>query len=297
MQTRKYCYNGEKKFNLKDYCTAESEAVLTKEEAKAQLMVNQEAMAQLQDKLYAENKEAILIIFQAMDAAGKDGAVKHVMRGMNPQGVSAHSFKQPTSEELDHDYLWRAMRALPGRGDIGIFNRSYYEDVLVVKVHSLHHALPLPDRCKTDKIFKQRYQQINQFEKYLHQNGIRVVKIFLHMSKEEQKKRFLERINKPEKNWKFSESDIKERTYWDDYQQAYQDAIQETATKNAPWYIVPADKKWFARVLISQIIVDTLKEIDPKYPELPEEKKVLLAACKEQLLAEGVVEDGQPEEE
>lgn len=287
MQTKKYCYDGEKKFNLKDFCTEEDESVLTREEAKAQLIVNQEAMVKLQDKLYAENKEAVLVIFQAMDAAGKDGAVKHVMSGLNPQGVIVHNFKQPTSEELNHDYLWRAMRVLPERGNIGIFNRSYYEDVLVVKVHELYKTLPLPERCKTDKIFKQRYQQINQFEKYLYQNGIRFVKIFLHLSKKEQKKRFLERIDDPAKNWKFSESDIKERMYWDDYQQVYEDAIQETGTKNAPWFIVPADKKWFARVLISQIIVDILKDIDPQYPALPKEKQALLSACKEQLLAEG----------
>lgn len=286
MNIKKYRYNGEKKFRLEDYNTSDSAEFLSKEEAQAQLNENQEQMAQLQDRLYAENKEAVLIIFQAMDAAGKDGAVKHVMSGMNPQGITVHNFKQPSSEELDHDYLWRAMRVLPERGNIGIFNRSYYEDVLVVKVHDLYKNLPLPDRCKTDKIFKQRYQQINHFEKYLHQNGIRVVKIFLHLSKEEQKQRFLERIDDPEKNWKFSESDIAERAHWEDYQAAYQDAIRETSTKNAPWYIVPADKKWFARLLISQIIVETLQDIDPQYPELPEAKRALLQQCREQLLAE-----------
>lgn len=254
-------------------------------------------MAELQDRLYAENKEAILIIFQAMDAAGKDGAIKHVISGINPQGVTVSNFKQPSSEELDHDYLWRAMRVLPARGDIGIFNRSYYEDVLVVKVHNLHETYQLPDRCKTDKLFKQRYQQINHFEKYLYQNGIRVVKIFLHLSKDEQKKRFLERIENPEKNWKFSQSDIEERTYWDDYQRAYEDAIRETSTKNAPWYIVPADKKWFARLLISQIIVNTLQEINPQYPELPAEKRALLGKCREQLLAEDTPISAEPEEE
>ena len=286
MNIKKYRYNGEKKFRLEAYNTSDSAEFLSKEEAQAQLNENQEQMAQLQDRLYAENKEAVLIIFQAMDAAGKDGAVKHVMSGMNPQGITVHNFKQPSSEELDHDYLWRAMRVLPERGNIGIFNRSYYEDVLVVKVHDLYKNLPLPDRCKTDKIFKQRYQQINHFEKYLHQNGIRVVKIFLHLSKEEQKQRFLERIDDPEKNWKFSESDIAERAHWEEYQAAYQDAIRETSTKNAPWYIVPADKKWFARLLISQIIVETLQDIDPQYPELPEAKRALLQQCREQLLAE-----------
>lgn len=286
MNTRRYRYNGEKKFDLKDYPTNDTAEYSSKEAALEELAINQELMSQLQDRLYAENKEAVLIIFQAMDAAGKDSAVKHVISGMNPQGIIVHNFKQPSSEELDHDYLWRAMRILPGRGNIGIFNRSYYEDVLVVKVHKLYENLPLPDRCKSNKLFKQRYQQINQFEKYLYQNGIRVVKIFLHLSKDEQKKRFLERIDDKKKNWKFSESDIRERTYWDDYQQAYQDAIRETSTKNAPWYIVPADKKWFARVLISQIIIEVLKDINPQYPELPDNKKALLSTCKSQLLAE-----------
>ena len=296
MNIKKYRYNGEKKFRLEDYDTSDSAEFLSKEAAQTQLSNNQEQMAKLQDRLYAENKEAILIIFQAMDAAGKDGAVKHVMSGMNPQGITVHNFKQPSSEELDHDYLWRAMRVLPERGNIGIFNRSYYEDVLVVKVRKLYETLPLPDRCKTDKIFKQRYQQINHFEKYLYQNGIRVVKIFLHLSKEEQKKRFLERIDDPEKNWKFSDSDIAERAYWDDYQEAYQEAIRETGTKNAPWYIVPADKKWFARLLISQIIVETLQDINPQYPELPEAKRALLQQCRDQLLAEDTVTDTVAEE-
>lgn len=287
MNIRNYCYNGEKKFHLRDFDTNDTAEFSTREEAEALLAANQERMAQLQDRLYAENKEAVLIVIQAMDAAGKDGAIKHVISGMNPQGVTVQNFKQPSSEELDHDYLWRAMRALPERGNIGIFNRSYYEDVLVVKVHeTLQTSMMLPDRCKTDKLFKQRYQQIRHFEKYLYQNGIRVIKIFLHLSKDEQKRRFLERIDNPEKNWKFSQSDIEERTYWDDYQQAYEDAIRETSTKNAPWYIVPADKKWFARLLISQIIVNTLEDIDPQYPELPANKKALLRQCREQLLSE-----------
>ena len=286
MNIKKYCYRGEKKFQLKNYKTSDSGEFSSKEEAEAQLAINQEKMAELQDRLYAENKEALLIIFQAMDAAGKDSAIKHVMSGMNPQGVQVNNFKQPSSEELDHDYMWRAMRVLPARGDIGIFNRSYYEDVLVVKVRGLYKSQALPDRCKTDKLFPQRYRQINHFEKYLYQNGIRVIKIFLNVSKEEQKARFLERIDDPNKNWKFSESDIEERAYWEDYQKAYQEAIQETGTKDAPWYIVPADKKWYARLVISQIIVDTLEAIDPQYPELPAHKQELLQQCRERLLAE-----------
>ena len=286
MDIKNYCFKGKEEFSLQNYDTKDTAEFTSKKETIELLAANQARMAQLQDRLYAENKEALLIIFQAMDAAGKDGAIKHVISGMNPQGVIVHNFKQPTSEELDHDYLWRAWRVLPGRGDIGIFNRSYYEDVLVVKVHSLYKNLPLPDRCKTGELFQQRYMQINHFEKYLYQNGIRVVKIFLHLSKDEQKKRFLERIDDEEKNWKFSQSDIEERMYWDAYQEAYEDAIKATATKKAPWYIVPADKKWFARLLISQIIVDTLEELNPQYPELPDNKKALLSQCREQLLAE-----------
>lgn len=284
MNINRYRYTGEGTFHLKQYATNDTDSFTSKKETLELLEKNQEQMAILQDRLYAENKESVLIIFQAMDAAGKDSAIKHVISGVNPQGVQVHSFKQPSSEELDHDYLWRAARALPERGNIGIFNRSYYEDVLVVKVHDLHKHAQLPDRCLTENLFQQRYQQINHFESYLHQNGIRVIKIFLHLSKEEQKKRFLSRIDNPEKNWKFSQSDIEERAYWDAYQKAYEDAIQHTSSKHAPWYIIPADKKWYARLLISQIIVEVLQDIDPQYPELPEQTKQLLQQCRQQLL-------------
>ncbi len=284
MNINPYRYDGNGAFHLKDYSTNNTANFSLKEEALALMEQNQQQMAILQDRLYAENKESLLIIFQAMDAAGKDSAIKHVISGVNPQGVTVRNFKQPSSEELDHDYLWRAFRALPERGSIGIFNRSYYEDVLVVKVHGLHTNLP--ERCITKDLFDQRYKQISQFEEYLHQNGTRVIKIFLHLSKDEQKKRFLKRIDNPEKNWKFSKSDIEERAFWDDYQAAYEDAIQHTSTKNAPWYIVPADKKWFARLVISQIILETLQEIDPQYPELPEDTKAMLQHCRERLLAE-----------
>lgn len=290
MNTNRYRYTGEGTFRLKQYATNDTASFTSKKETLELLEKNQEQMAVLQDRLYAENKESVLIIFQAMDAAGKDSAIKHVISGVNPQGVQVRSFKQPSSEELDHDYLWRAARALPERGNIGIFNRSYYEDVLVVKVHDLHKHAQLPDRCLTGDLFQQRYQQINHFESYLHQNGIRVVKIFLHLSKEEQKKRFLSRIDNPEKNWKFSQSDIEERAYWDEYQKAYEDAIQHTSSKHAPWYIIPADKKWYARLLISQIIVEVLQDIDPQYPELPEQTKQLLQQCREQLLSDSIQE-------
>ena len=286
MNTTHYCYTGQGRFHLKNYSTCDTAGFSSKEETLPLLKENQKQMAMLQDRLYAENKESILVIFQAMDAAGKDSAIKHVISGVNPQGVSVRNFKQPSSEELDHDYLWRAFRALPERGNIGILNRSYYEDVLVVKVHGLHRNAQLPERCITEHLFDQRYQQICHFENYLHQNGIRVIKIFLHLSREEQKKRFLKRIDKPEKNWKFSQSDIEERVFWDDYQNAYEQAIQHTSSKQAPWYIVPADKKWFARLVISQIIVDVLNDINPQYPALPEETKRMLQQCREQLLTE-----------
>ncbi len=284
MNINQYRYDGAGSFHLKDYSTNHTADFISKEEALALMEENQKQMALLQDRLYAESKESLLIIFQAMDAAGKDSAIKHVISGVNPQGVVVHNFKQPSSEELDHDYLWRAFRALPARGNIGIFNRSYYEDVLVVKVHNLHTNLP--DRCITKDLFELRYKQISQFEQYLHQNGTRVIKFFLHLSKDEQKKRFLKRIDNPEKNWKFSKSDIEERAYWNDYQDAYEDAIRHTACKDAPWYIVPADKKWYARLVISQIILETLQEINPQYPELPEATKALLQQCREQLLSE-----------
>lgn len=286
MNIKDYCFDGKRTYSAKNCHPADTAEFASKNAAAQKLAANIDRMTELQDRLYAENKEALLIIFQAMDAAGKDSAVKHVMSGMNPQGIIVHNFKQPTSEELDHDYLWRAMRVLPGKGDIGIFNRSYYEDVLVVKVHHSLETMRLPDRCLTSDIFERRYEQIKYFEQYLHENGIRVVKFFLNISKDEQKKRFLERIDDPNKNWKFSESDIQERMYWEDYQQAYTDAINATATSYAPWYVIPSDKKWFARLLISEVLVKILEEIDPQYPELPREKADLLAVCRQTLLNE-----------
>ncbi len=286
MLIKQYRYDGNDTFHLKEYSTNDTASFPSKEEAIAQMEANKKQIALLQDRLYAESKESILLILQAMDAAGKDSAIKHVISGINPQGVSVHNFKQPNAEELDHDYLWRAFRVLPERGNIGVFNRSYYEDVLVVRVHDLHKHANLPDRCLTKNLFERRYKQISQFEQYLHDNGIRVIKIFLHLSKEEQKERFLSRIDSPEKNWKFSRSDLEERAYWDDYQDAYEDAIEATACKDAPWYIVPADKKWYARLVISQIILETLEEINPQYPELPEKTKTMLQECRQQLLEE-----------
>jgi len=254
----------------------------TKEADQASINANLEEMAKLQDKLYADKTEGLIILLQGMDAAGKDGLISHVMSGVNPQGVDVYSFKEPSAEELAHDYLWRIARRLPERGKIAIFNRSYYEDVLVVKVHELYKHQGLPARC-LDEIFEKRYEQIRNFEKYLWENGFRIIKLFLHLSKEEQRDRLLERIDDKAKNWKFSLSDVKEREYWDDYQTAYQDAVNATSAPHAPWYVIPADKKPTARLIASEIILRTLEEINPDYPKLSDELKQEIAACEEQL--------------
>jgi PPK2 family polyphosphate:nucleotide phosphotransferase len=243
-------------------------------------------MAKLQDMLYAQGRWAVLLIFQAMDAAGKDSAIKHVMSGVNPQGCQVFSFKSPTSEELNHDYLWRCLKCLPERGRIGIFNRSYYEETLVVRVHpEILANQRLPPAHVTKDIWKERFQDIRGFERYLARNGVVILKFFLHVSKEEQKKRFLERIEEPEKNWKFSESDVKEREHWDDYMEAYEDMIRNTATKAAPWYVVPADNKWFARIVVAAAVVDALDSLDLKYPKADDRKLKELAVAKRALRA------------
>ena len=243
-------------------------------------------MAELQDRLYAQDRWAVLLMFQAMDAAGKDSAIKHVMSGVNPQGCQVFSFKSPTSEELNHDYLWRCLKCLPERGRIGIFNRSYYEETLVVRVHpEILANQRLPPALVTKDIWKERFQDIRGFERYLARNGVAILKFFLHVSKEEQKKRFLERIEEPEKNWKFSENDVKEREHWDDYMEAYEDMIRNTATKAAPWYVVPADNKWFARVVVAAAVIDALDSLDLKYPKADDRKLKELAAAKRALQA------------
>ncbi len=235
----------------------------------------------LQERLYAEGRQAVLVIFQAMDAAGKDSAINHVFSGINPQGCQVHSFKHPTSKELNHDYLWRCSQVLPEKGMIGVFNRSYYEEVLVAKVHPeliLDQKLPNVRQIEdvNERFWEQRYEQIRSYERRLTMNGISIIKFFLHLSKEEQTKRFLKRVKRPDKNWKFSSSDMKERAFWDDYQLAYQDCIQATSSVHAPWYIIPADNKWFARAAISQILVDRVSQLNPAFPELsPEETKAL----------------------
>ena len=270
------------KVNLDEFPTDFTGDYTDKQQAVKDLEKNIERLAELQDVLWAHNVHALLLIFQAMDAAGKDSAIKHVMSGLNPQGVHVSSFKQPSAEELDHDYLWRAMKQLPERGKIGIFNRSYYEDVLVVRVHpDILQNRQLPDQTKNNpNIWRERFEQIRGFEKYLAENSIHVLKFFLNVSKEEQKERFLKRINTPEKNWKFSASDAKERRFWDDYMKAYTEAIENTSTENAPWFIVPADKKWFTRVAVSQIIINKLESLDLHYPRVTEEHRQSLQEAK-----------------
>jgi PPK2 family polyphosphate:nucleotide phosphotransferase len=244
-----------------------------------------EALAKLQDMLYAQDRWAVLLIFQAMDAAGKDGTIKHVMSGINPQGCQVFSFKSPSAEDLDHDYMWRCLKCLPQRGRIGIFNRSYYEETLIVRVHpEFLEKQKLPPELITKDIWQERYQDIRSFERYLSRNGVVIRKFFLHVSKSEQKKRFLERLDTPQKNWKFSANDIKEREFWNDYMKAYEDMICNTATKYAPWYVVPADNKWFTRVVVAAAVVETLHSLDLKYPKVGKEKLKELAAAKQVLV-------------
>jgi len=257
-----------------------------KPRAKETLAMGVTALAELQDKLYAQDKWAVLLIFQAMDAAGKDGAIKHVMSGVNPQGCQVNSFKSPSVEDLDHDYLWRCMKHLPNRGQIGIFNRSYYEEVLVVRVHPEFLAKQkLPPKLVGKKIWEERFEDIRNFEQYLSRNGVVLRKFFLHVSKKEQKRRFLERIDDPLKNWKFSSNDANERDFWNDYMEAYEQMIQETATKEAPWYVVPADNKWFTRVVVAAAVIETLDSLDLAYPKVDEGKLKELAAAKKKLLS------------
>ena len=256
------------KFHLTTHKTAQK-GDLDKDAAKAFLEDNVKRLAELQDRLYAENRWSLLVIFQGLDAAGKDSAVEHVMSGVNPQGCEVHSFKVPTSEELDHDFLWRANQRLPPRGRIGIFNRSYYEELLVVRVHPEVLAKQrLPGKLVTRNIWRERFEDICDYERYLSRNGTVILKFFLHQSKEEQRQRFLERLEIPSKRWKFSMGDIAERALWDKYQAAYQDLIRHTSTAHAPWYVVPADHKWFARVVIGSTIVQALEKLDPKFPRV-----------------------------
>jgi PPK2 family polyphosphate:nucleotide phosphotransferase len=256
-----------------------------KPEAKEALQTGIEALREMQEMLYAQDRWALLLIFQAMDAAGKDGAIKHVMSGINPQGCQVFSFKAPSNEDLDHDYLWRCMRCLPERGRIGIFNRSYYEETLVVRVHpELLAKQKLPAPLVTKTIWAERFEDIRHFERYLTRNGIVVLKFFLHVSKHEQLKRFLSRLDEPSKNWKFSRADAEERQHWDEYMVAYEETIQKTATPHAPWYVVPADNKWFTRVVVAAAIIDALISLQLSFPQLDDSKRAELEQVRQQLL-------------
>jgi PPK2 family polyphosphate:nucleotide phosphotransferase len=275
-------------FRLKDFDPGDTLEFTSEDKpiAKEALSNGIEVLAELQNMLYAQDSWSVLLIFQAMDAAGKDGAIKHVMSGVNPQGCQVFSFKAPTSEDLDHDYMWRCMKCLPERGRIGIFNRSYYEEGLVVRVHrQFLEKQKLPPELVTKDIWKERFQDIRAIERYLSRNGVLIRKFFLNVSNKEQKKRFLERIEEPEKNWKFSANDAKEREYWDDYMDAYEDMIRNTATKHAPWYVVPADNKWFTRVVVAAAVIDALDSLDLKYPKVSDAKLKELAAAKRALQA------------
>jgi len=259
-----------------------------KQRAKESLEKDLAELAEAQNLLYADDRYALLIVLQAMDAAGKDGTIKHVMSGVNPQGCQVFSFKKPSSEDLDHNFLWRYMRCLPERGRIGIFNRSYYEDVLVVKVHPelIGRQLPREKEKVGKKFWEERYEDINAFEQHLVRNGTVILKFFLNVSKDEQKKRFLQRLDRPEKNWKFSPSDLAERGYWDDYMSAYEDALSATSTDSAPWYVIPADHKWVTRAVVADIITKAIRELDLTFPEVTEAQKKLLSEAKKKLEAE-----------
>jgi PPK2 family polyphosphate:nucleotide phosphotransferase len=272
-------------FRLNDYDPADIRGIHSKEKANRLLAQSIVMLQEMQEKLYAQDEWSLLLIFQAMDAAGKDSLIKHVMSGVNPQACEVASFKQPSAEELDHDYMWRAVRRLPERGKIGIFNRSYYEEVLVVRVHQDFLVKQhLPPGLVTKKIWKQRFEDIRNFESYLTRNGTVIRKFFLHVSPEEQKRRFLERLDEPEKNWKFSEADVRERRHWDEYMEAYQEMIRHTATPEAPWYVVPADHKWFTHIVVGSAIVQTLKGLDLALPRISKERRKELETSREALL-------------
>jgi len=261
-------------FRLKDFDPADTLGLKSKERAQETLERGIAHLANLQEKLYAQDRWGILLILQAMDAAGKDSTIKHVMSGVNPQGCDVHSFKSPSADELQHDFLWRTSRSLPERGKIGIFNRSYYEEVLAVRVHpEFLDAEKLPETLVSDDIWRNRFEDINAFERYVTRNGFVVLKFFLHLSKKEQKKRFLERLEDPDKNWKFSMSDALERKHWGEYMQAYEDMIRNTSTKRAPWYVVPADHKWFTRLVVAEVVIDALERLDVSFPKIDAKKR------------------------
>jgi len=271
----------------KDFDPGYTADFVQKEDAEEALRDGVAALAEYQARLAAQDTYALLVIFQAMDAAGKDGTIGHVMSGVNPQGVEVTSFKVPSAEEMDHDYLWRAARRLPARGMIGIFNRSYYEEVLVVRVHpGILTGQKLPPEAKGKDVWDRRFREVNDWERYLVDNGIRVVKLFLNVSKEAQRERFLARIDEPESNWKFAAGDVRERQYWDAYQDAFAEMLSHTSTEHAPWHVIPADRKWFMRVAAGAVILDALMEIDPKYPVIGDEARAEMLKARDELLAE-----------
>jgi PPK2 family polyphosphate:nucleotide phosphotransferase len=281
-----YCYDGSKKLDLTKISHDSNGREKMKDDLVQQTERDLLEIDALQEKLYAESKESVLIVLQALDAAGKDSTIKHVMSIVNPESIDVFSFKTPNTDEAAHDFLWRYHKCLPERGKMCIFNRSYYEEVLVVKVHQFYKDYKMPDRTLDGDYIGQKYKDIAAWEKYLYGNGCRIVKIFLNLSKDEQKKRFFERIDRPEKNWKFSENDLKERQFWDQYQEAFQSAINATSTKECPWYVVPADQKWYTRYLVSEILVRTLRNINPQFPVMSKDMLENLAACKKQLESE-----------
>ncbi|MCI0483235.1 MAG: polyphosphate kinase 2 family protein [candidate division NC10 bacterium] len=285
---RPYGVTKGKKFRLKDFDPEDTGGFRSEEKPRAKALLQQGIgmLSDLQERLYAQDQWGVLLIFQAMDAAGKDSAIKHVMSGVNPQGCQVYSFKAPSEEELDHDFLWRTTRSLPERGRIGIFNRSYYEEVLIVRVHpEFLEKQKLPPELVTKNIWEERYEDINNFERYLSRNGYVIRKFFLHLSNKEQKKRFLSRLDEPEKNWKFSSADVRERQRWDDYMEAYDDMIRHTATQHAPWYVVPADNKWFSRLVVAAVVVAALQELDLRFPKVDAEKRKDLKAARKMLEA------------
>jgi PPK2 family polyphosphate:nucleotide phosphotransferase len=285
-----YLVDNGKHFKLKKHDTADTHGLGADFKTHSQDLLTRstQMLSELQGKLYAQDRWSMLLIFQAMDAAGKDGTIKHVMSGINPQGCQVYSFKAPSAKELDHDFMWRTNECLPQRGNIGIFNRSYYEEVLVVRVHpEILEAERLPDELVTKEIWNNRFEDINALERYLSRNGTVIRKFFLHISKDEQKRRFLRRLEEPDRNWKFSSDDVRERQHWDAYQDAYEEMIANTATEHAPWIVVPADNKWFARLVVSSVVVDALQDLKLEYPVVDAEKRKDLAVAEVELKAEG----------
>ncbi len=287
MSVNQYRYNGKRRLCLKEVPTDASDAPQSKSALVAKTQENLAEAALLQEKLYAAGQEGLVIALQARDAAGKDSLIKKVFSGLNPAALEVHSFKAPSSVELSHDYLWRINQALPPRGKIGLFNRSQYEDVLAVRVHHLEKGYRLASRCLTDDFFERRYRQLRHWEEYLYENGLRMVKVFLNVSKEEQRRRFLDRMELDSKHWKLSTADMKERALWDEYDSAYEDCINATATEESPWYVLPADNKWYTRYLMSEILLDTLKEMAPEFPPLDSDEAAKIPQVMEQLEKEG----------